>query len=82
MALLFTVRVAADKRTPLMDTLSNHKALPCLGKWQLYRRNRGIGAAVARSLARLGALAVLCGRSTASLESVAKTIAEAGGRPK
>jgi len=77
----FTVRVAADKRTPLMDTLSNHKAPSLLGQVAIITgASRGIGAAVARSLARLGALAVLCGRSTASLESVAKTIAEAGGK--
>jgi 3-oxoacyl-[acyl-carrier protein] reductase len=41
---------------------------------------RGIGAAIARSLAQLGASAVLCGRTVAHLESTAKIIAEAGGR--
>jgi|ERR1700677_877580 3-oxoacyl-[acyl-carrier protein] reductase len=40
---------------------------------------RGIGAAIARSLAGLGAVTMLCGRTRAALESVAKSIAEAGG---
>ncbi len=63
-----------------MDTLSNHKAHSLVGQVAIITgASRGIGAAIARSLAGLGALAVLCGRSSASLESVAKTIAEAGG---
>ncbi|MGA8271590.1 MAG: SDR family oxidoreductase, partial [Candidatus Sulfotelmatobacter sp.] len=41
---------------------------------------RGIGAAIARSLAGLGAASVLCGRTRADLESVAKSIAEEGGK--
>ncbi len=40
---------------------------------------RGIGAAVARELSSLGAAAVLCGRTGASLESSAQAIAQAGG---
>ncbi|MFZ0199678.1 MAG: SDR family oxidoreductase [Candidatus Sulfotelmatobacter sp.] len=40
----------------------------------------GIGAAIAKSLAELGATAVLCGRTRAALDSTAKTIAEAGGK--
>ena len=40
---------------------------------------RGIGAAIARKLADLGATTVLCGRSRKALESNAKTIAAAGG---
>jgi 3-oxoacyl-[acyl-carrier protein] reductase len=40
---------------------------------------RGMGAAIARSLSSLGATAVLCGRTSASLESSAKAIAQAGG---
>src|SRR5258708_38983013 len=39
---------------------------------------RGIGAAIAQSLSRLGARAVLCGRTRAALESTARGIAEAG----
>jgi 3-oxoacyl-[acyl-carrier protein] reductase len=41
---------------------------------------RGMGAAIARSLARVGATTVLCGRTQASLESTAKTIVESGGK--
>jgi 3-oxoacyl-[acyl-carrier protein] reductase len=41
---------------------------------------RGIGAAIARKLARLGAQVVLCGRSREPLESTARSIAEAGGK--
>jgi 3-oxoacyl-[acyl-carrier protein] reductase len=40
---------------------------------------RGIGAAIAKELSGLGATAVLCGRTRAALESVAQTIARAGG---
>src|SRR5580693_385231 len=39
----------------------------------------GIGAAIALELSRLGAIAVLCGRTRAALESSAQAIAEAGG---
>jgi 3-oxoacyl-[acyl-carrier protein] reductase len=41
---------------------------------------RGIGAAIARSLAGLGATVLLCGRTRSALESTAKTIAEARGK--
>jgi len=41
---------------------------------------RGIGAAIAHKLSRLGATAVLCGRTVAALESAAHTIAQAGGK--
>jgi len=40
---------------------------------------RGIGAAIAQELARLGATVVLCGRTCAALESTAQEIAQAGG---
>jgi 3-oxoacyl-[acyl-carrier protein] reductase len=40
---------------------------------------RGIGAAIARKLANLGAITVLCGRTRESLESTAKAISETGG---
>ena len=39
---------------------------------------RGIGAAIARKLAGLGAVTVLCGRTTALLESTAAVITEVG----
>jgi 3-oxoacyl-[acyl-carrier protein] reductase len=41
---------------------------------------RGIGAAIALELSRLGAIAVLCGRTRALLESSAQAITEAGGK--
>jgi 3-oxoacyl-[acyl-carrier protein] reductase len=41
---------------------------------------RGIGAAIARQLARLGATAVLCGRNQSSLEQTARSIFDAGGK--
>jgi 3-oxoacyl-[acyl-carrier protein] reductase len=41
---------------------------------------RGIGAAIARKLATLGATAVLCGRTKATLDTTAQTILEAGGK--
>jgi 3-oxoacyl-[acyl-carrier protein] reductase len=41
---------------------------------------RGIGAAIARKLASLGATTVLCGRTQATLDATARTIVEAGGK--
>ncbi|HUO24603.1 MAG TPA: SDR family NAD(P)-dependent oxidoreductase [Candidatus Aquilonibacter sp.] len=41
---------------------------------------RGIGAAVARSLAGLGATVLLCGRTVSALESAAQTIRQAGNK--
>ena len=41
---------------------------------------RGIGAAIAASLASLGARVVLCGRSRPSLEATAETIQTRGGQ--
>jgi NAD(P)-dependent dehydrogenase (short-subunit alcohol dehydrogenase family) len=41
---------------------------------------RGIGAAIARKLAQLGAATVLCGRTQSTLDSIAQTIASAGGK--
>jgi 3-oxoacyl-[acyl-carrier protein] reductase len=41
---------------------------------------RGIGAAIARMLAQLGATAVLCGRTEATLDSTARSILDAGGK--
>ena len=41
---------------------------------------RGIGAAIARRLAQMGALVFLCGRRRAPLESVAAAIVKSGGR--
>src|SRR5580692_841145 len=41
---------------------------------------RGIGAAIAAKLARLGASVVLCGRTRGPIESTASAISKAGGR--
>ena len=41
---------------------------------------RGIGAAIARMLAHLGATAVLCGRTQSTLDATARTILDAGGK--
>ncbi|HUA16680.1 MAG TPA: SDR family oxidoreductase [Verrucomicrobiae bacterium] len=41
---------------------------------------RGIGAAIARKLAQLGATAVLCGRTQSTLDETARDIFEAGGK--
>jgi len=41
---------------------------------------RGIGAAIAQSLAKLGATVAVCGRTREALESTAQNIAQAGGR--
>jgi len=41
---------------------------------------RGIGAAVARQLAALGATTVLCGRTKSTLDQTARTIAGLGGK--
>jgi len=41
---------------------------------------RGIGAAIARKLAGMGAVAVLCGRKRSLLDSTAATISAAGGK--
>jgi 3-oxoacyl-[acyl-carrier protein] reductase len=41
---------------------------------------RGIGAAIARQLAGLGATAVLCGRTKSTLDETARAILDAGGK--
>jgi NAD(P)-dependent dehydrogenase (short-subunit alcohol dehydrogenase family) len=41
---------------------------------------RGIGAAIARRLAALGAIAVLCGRTQSALDETSRSIVEAGGK--
>jgi 3-oxoacyl-[acyl-carrier protein] reductase len=41
---------------------------------------RGIGAAIARTLATLGATAVLCGRTKTTLDAAAQSIVDAGGK--
>ena len=41
---------------------------------------RGIGAAIAAKMAQLGATAVICGRTRASLQDTAKRIQSSGGK--
>jgi len=41
---------------------------------------RGIGAAIARKLAAMGATAILCGRTKSSLDATSQAIADAGGK--
>jgi 3-oxoacyl-[acyl-carrier protein] reductase len=41
---------------------------------------RGIGTAIARKLAGLGATTILCGRTRSTLQAVSKAITEAGGK--
>jgi len=41
---------------------------------------RGIGAAIAATLARLGAHVVLCGRTRATLEATSSNIHKSGGQ--
>jgi 3-oxoacyl-[acyl-carrier protein] reductase len=41
---------------------------------------RGIGGAIAHTLARLGATSVLCGRTQSALDSTAQAIANTGGK--
>jgi NAD(P)-dependent dehydrogenase (short-subunit alcohol dehydrogenase family) len=41
---------------------------------------RGIGAAIALKLAKLGATAVLCGRTQSTLDATARAILDAGGK--
>jgi 3-oxoacyl-[acyl-carrier protein] reductase len=64
-----------------MDKLSNDKSGFLAGQVAIVTgAGRGIGAAIARSLAELGATIVLCGRTQAALDASAKAITEAGGK--
>jgi 3-oxoacyl-[acyl-carrier protein] reductase len=61
---------------PDMDT-----AQPLVGQVAVITgAGRGIGAAIARKLASLGATAVLCGRTKTSLDDTARAIVDAGGK--
>jgi 3-oxoacyl-[acyl-carrier protein] reductase len=65
----------------LMDKDRVDTARPLAGQVAVITgAGRGIGAAIAHELSNLGATAVLCGRTRATLESTAQAIAEAGGK--
>lgn len=67
--------------TKLMDKISNDKSHFLVGQVAVVTgAGRGIGAAIAKTLAEWGATVVLCGRTRAALDSSAKAIAEAGGK--
>lgn len=73
--------VTQAREDALMDTFSHSKTPPLVGQVAIITgAGRGIGAAIASLLARLGATAVLCGRTRTALESTAKAIAQAGGK--
>ncbi len=64
-----------------MNALSNDKARSLAGQVTVITgAGRGIGAAIAISLARLGAIGVLCGRNRLALESTAQAIVQDGGK--
>jgi 3-oxoacyl-[acyl-carrier protein] reductase len=64
-----------------MGTGSMSKTQPLAGQVAVVTgAGRGIGAAIAHSLAALGAATVLCGRTRANLDSTAKQIVEDGGK--
>jgi NAD(P)-dependent dehydrogenase (short-subunit alcohol dehydrogenase family) len=64
-----------------MNVVASNQIQPLAGQVAVVTgAGRGIGAAVARSLARLGAKVALCGRTRSGLESVEKSIAGKNGK--
>ena len=60
--------------------MSNSRQTPLTGQVGVITgAGSGIGAAIARRLAELGAVAVVCGRSRTTLEATAQSIQKAGG---
>src|ERR1022692_4374917 len=76
-------RIAAlqDRSWFSMDKLREDTLDPLAGQVAVITgAGRGIGAAIAQELSKLGATAVLCGRTRAALEGAARAIAQAGGQ--
>jgi 3-oxoacyl-[acyl-carrier protein] reductase len=64
-----------------MNTITDSKPPVLAGQVAVVSgAGQGIGAAIARKLAGMGAAVVLCGRTQAALDSVATAIKKAGGR--
>lgn len=70
------VQFESQESLPVMDTTPSLAGQVAV----ITGAGRGIGAAIARQLARLGATAVLCGRTQSSLEETARAILDAGGK--
>ena len=64
-----------------MDKIAADTVHPLIGQLAVITgAGRGIGAAIARELSKLGATSVLCGRTRETLESTGDAIAQAGGK--
>jgi len=73
---MFPSVVRCKEISPTMDT-----ALPLSGQVAVVTgAGRGIGSAIARKLAGLGATAILLGRTQSTLDETAQAIVEAGGK--
>jgi len=72
---------APAKQTELQEFFTMDTRQPLAGQIAVVTgAGRGIGAAIARKLADLGAILTLCGRTRTALETTAKAISQAKGR--